>query len=450
METYSIQSNGRPEGSLLNSCFKRGYIQKAMIKAGLYLLDITLGFIAGALGGWAVGWRAGVIYKNYSEPANFPGLEQVRAWDCLPITWANRGLIIGAVLGAVLLYWYSRKTRHSHTDHTTTTNTFHERNLKMNKTNMICVTLLSMFFLFGCLPSLHPLYTDETLTFDEQLIGKWYSDGEMWSFYKTGDKEYGMKIYSDAKKRPAEFTVHLVQLDQYRFIDLYPTKQTIENSPEASRFNMIPAHTFMKVDLREPNLLAQWVCFGDLIEDDPNLLKHEKLDDEPSILITAQPEDIQRVLLENLDKVMGDDKPGELKRCPMIFSQEDIVFDQRLLGQWESSNGDYADIMEWQDGGYDILASDKPGEELHFNAKAFQFGNQLVLGLYIAAPCQKEVESGLHLIPDLVMLVEQIEPQLKLRGIDWDDILSTSMAQAVNDSLNQSSEPDCVFERIMP
>ena len=53
----------------------------------------------------------------------------------------------------------------------------------------------------GCLPSLYPLYTDQTVVFEEKLIGKWSSDDGNWCFsqdYKRRSKSVppgGAKIY---------------------------------------------------------------------------------------------------------------------------------------------------------------------------------------------------------------------------------------------------------------
>jgi hypothetical protein len=314
----------------------------------------------------------------------------------------------------------------------------------MRKTSTLCATLLLSFLLFGCLPSLRPLYTEDTLIFDEQLLGKWYEeDGGIWSFTKEGEKEYGLRVVEEDGKE-ARFGVHLVQVGEHRFIDLYPgDNMDLENTADIYGFNLVPAHTFMKLELSEPNLLLQWVCLNEVIEDDPSLLKHEKFDND-SILITAKPEDIQRVVLENLDKVVEEDEGAKFRRCPAVFSEDDIVFDPKLLGQWESEEDGYLDIIGWENG-YDILLS---GESLQiFKGVLYNLNDRPVLGLYYGSHVPKDTEAGMHLIPDMLMLIECIEPQLKMRHIEWDQI-DAFLTAPPEQLFDESSGADCVFQRV--
>ena len=314
----------------------------------------------------------------------------------------------------------------------------------MRKTSTLCATLLLSFLLFGCLPSLRPLYTEDTLIFDEQLLGKWYEeDGGIWSFTKEGEKEYGLRVVEEDGKE-ARFEVHLVQVGEHRFIDLYPgDNMDLENTADIYGFNLVPAHTFMKLELSEPNLLLQWVCLNEVIEDDPNLLKHEKFDND-SILITAKPEDIQRVVLENLDKVVEEDEGAKFRRCPAVFSEDDIVFDPKLLGQWESEEDGYLDIIGWENG-YDILLS---GESLQiFKGVLYNLNDRPVLGLYYIADASKESRPETNLPPDALVLIECDEYQLKAQYIEWDQVEAFLNGNSSH-TLDDLCKPDDVFQRV--
>lgn len=54
--------------------------------------------------------------------------------------------------------------------------------------------------LVGCVPSLHPLYTDGDLVFNPALVGEWSEKDseERWIFTKSGEKEYRL-VYAEGK-----------------------------------------------------------------------------------------------------------------------------------------------------------------------------------------------------------------------------------------------------------
>ena len=320
----------------------------------------------------------------------------------------------------------------------------------MRKIGLFYATVLLALFLYGCLPSLHPLYTDDTVVYDEQLLGKWYGDGGgIWSFTKNDRKSYELRVIEDDGKQ-AFFEVHLVELGEHRFIDLYPGENMeLENTAEMYGFNLVPAHTFMKATLSEPNLLMQWVCLNEALDDDPNLLKHEKFDDGDNMLITAQPEELQRVTLEYLDKVVDSDEGQEFRRCPAAFSEKDMTYEEKLVGQWKTADDDiYLDIITWNDG-YDILCDDDD-IQLQYKGRLFEFRDQKILGLYtLPVAAESKTADPQQLIPDVLVLVESIEPEMKLDLIEWKDFEAY-----INDSsqpLVEDSDKGCeVFQRIEP
>ena len=83
-----------------------------------------------------------------------------------------------------------------------------------------------------------------------------------------------------------------------------------------------------------------------------------------------------------------------------------------------------------------------------FHAFLYAFNNYSILGFFSSVPSEKEIKAGLHMIPDRLLLVEQVEPELKLRSIDWEDIIETSLFEALNMSFYTSSESNYVFKRM--
>ena len=490
METHTASISRCRERPFVMAFSKRSCVSRSCLRCFVFVMEIIMGLLLGALLGWAVGWRLGAAYRAFFEPSFLPTFEAVRTWYYMPATFANYGLYAGAFVGVVIIRLCSQKLLKDRiislfekgqtqpqqlacaldqdqrkigsilesliqkgqlrvpddSDKIQIFEKNNERNHKMKKTSALCATLLLSFLLFGCLPSLQPLYTDDTIVFDEALLGKWYGeDGGSWSFTNESQKGYNLRVVDNGGKE-AQFEVHLVQLGEHRFIDLYPGETTaFENTPEMYGFNIVPAHTFMKIELSEPNLLLQWVCLNEVIEDDPNLLKHEEFEDGNSILITAKSENIQRVILEHLDTVIKEDGGEEFRRCPKIFSKEDVIFEEKLLGLWETEDGLYLDIIGVENG-YDILV-DESGQLQEFKGALYTFAGQTILGLYSSPPSKEEIEAELHLLPDILMLVESIEPQLKIRHIEWNQI-DAFLKNTSHQLFDGPPEPDYVFQRV--
>ena len=97
----------------------------------------------------------------------------------------------------------------------------------------------------GCVPSLHALYTDRDLVFDQALVGVWAEKDskEVWAFSKAGEKEYRLN-YTDEDGKKGEFQVHLLKVEGRMFLDLYPAELTLQHS-DFYKGHFLPTHTFL-------------------------------------------------------------------------------------------------------------------------------------------------------------------------------------------------------------
>ena len=195
----------------------------------------------------------------------------------------------------------------------------------------------------GCLPvmSLHPLYDEKNLIFEEKLLGTWLNADDPndpnsnWQFKRSDSskKEYELAI-TDDKEKKGIFTAKLVQLDALQVLDIYPDgfpsgKDTIDDTNlPYNAFFFMPVHTFVKVDfikslteidhrlepadaneLRRLSKDCDYMTilkrtnsdeFEKLMAEDPNAVQHQKVKGH-GIVLTASTKQLQQLVLKYAD-----------------------------------------------------------------------------------------------------------------------------------------------------
>ncbi len=290
----------------------------------------------------------------------------------------------------------------------------------------------------GCIPSLHPLYTDETLIFDEALIGKWKindkNDEQIWQFSKAGEKEYELRILQAGKE--GRFAAHLLELDGKTYLDLYPAEnKTMENLNDTYKMHLIAAHTFLKVNIAGSNLKLNWFM-NELLKDDPNQLRHEKVNKD-QIVLTASTEELQRFVIEHADEI--DPNGGEFIKMEQLFNKEDIIFDQKLSGQWQSEDGDKIYVQNTSDSnGYEITYNGRDDKELKVTAITVKIKDMTMLAVFFSKPTDNEIKCGQQYLPDAFFNIEQIEPKLVIREVDYEDVAGIFQGYPVSNNHQES------------
>ena len=138
----------------------------------------------------------------------------------------------------------------------------------------------------GCVPSLHPLFTEKTLIFDPALLGNWGNEdqGDKWSFIRSGENGYAVEYTQEGEAR--KFEAHLVQLGKFRFLDLLPGDLEAKN--ELYKVHFIPAHTGSRVWIEGDVLriaLMDDTWLKSVLSAKPGSVAHENLGD--LIVLTA-------------------------------------------------------------------------------------------------------------------------------------------------------------------
>jgi len=186
-------------------------------------------------------------------------------------------------------------------------------NQKMKVKKILFYLLAAL--LGGCVPviSLHSLYTQENVVFEEKLLGTWVDDPNgpevIWEFTRIDEPKNAYKlVFSDDKGKKGSFVAHLVKLQNRLFLDAFPSEFPWEpDDPNEVKwlynsFFLIPAHTFIKIDSIEPQLkmrLTNNDKMAELLKEDPNAVKHTSIEDR--IILTASTEELQAFVLKYAD-----------------------------------------------------------------------------------------------------------------------------------------------------
>jgi hypothetical protein len=172
--------------------------------------------------------------------------------------------------------------------------------------------------LAGCVPvmSLHPLYDDQHLVFEEKLLGT-YTDADgnnaTWEFTRSNEPNvYQLAITSveDQKVAKGLFAAHLIKLDEHFFLDVFPKEAPWGDEKELGQakwpynsFFYIPVHTFIKIETIEPQLKL-WLTDDDglkkLLKENPGAIGYESIDDTP--VLTAPTPQLQAFILKYADE----------------------------------------------------------------------------------------------------------------------------------------------------
>ena len=175
-------------------------------------------------------------------------------------------------------------------------------------------SLILVMLLAGCVPSIHPLYTEDDIVFLPVLLGTWEEEDEgTWTFTKKGDNSYFLQMVEDDES--ANFIVHLVSLDDHLFMDFFPGDNDHIEMCAFLSVHYFPVHTFAKVIIDKEKIEIHCLDPGfieDLLEQNKIRISHEKSDD--NIILTASTEELQKFVRKYADDQKAYVSPTVLKK----------------------------------------------------------------------------------------------------------------------------------------
>lgn len=186
----------------------------------------------------------------------------------------------------------------------------------MKKTGIIILGMIILGF-SACITSFHPLYTEETLVINKDLIGKWTDeDNETeWIFAidtssqlidgvedRTPNTHYTLTLKE--KDREVQFITHLLQLKDGQFyLDFFPKRGDFEFKTTFGEdffdFHLFSVHSFARVtiDKGEMNVaLFDGERLNELIKQKKIRIKHEVNSLTDEILLTASSKELQKFI----------------------------------------------------------------------------------------------------------------------------------------------------------
>ena len=170
----------------------------------------------------------------------------------------------------------------------------------------LCILLGATLSLASCIPSLHPVFTDEDIDFDEALVGEWSEDWEkgesavVWDFKKSGNGDYTMILKEKGKS--GKFNATLFKIGEHRYLDLFPDDLDDDNLSLFFKWHLLPVHTFLRVKQIEPSLQMAFLNTNkleEIVEADPEALTMQEVSER--MVMTGPTEELQ-AFLKNYDK----------------------------------------------------------------------------------------------------------------------------------------------------
>src|SRR5262249_4707669 len=169
----------------------------------------------------------------------------------------------------------------------------------------------------SCVPSLHPLYTEDTLITNPEIEGTWIDeqDKDSWTFQQSEGGSY--ELTHKSAKTPTKLDAHLVKMGQSVFLDLYPKdpKKSGEMKDDLYTMHLVAAHTFSKIRIEGDFMYVAMLDpdrLRDAVKDGKFKIAYEVV--ENGIVLTAPTEDLQKSFLKYGEDETAYRKPRKVRR----------------------------------------------------------------------------------------------------------------------------------------
>lgn len=176
------------------------------------------------------------------------------------------------------------------------------------------IVAVCLLFIAGCVPSLHPLWTKETLVYDDAINGRYRESDKVWEFVgDPNDKSYQLTIH-EKEGKTSKLQAHLVKAGDQLFFDFYPAEDAELEGGDWLKFHVIPVHLFFHVVPAQPNLVLAAMNPDEVkkrLTEKPDMVKYEFIEDD-RVVLTDSPQKLRKFVLEGLEVEKFFGEPQEL------------------------------------------------------------------------------------------------------------------------------------------
>jgi hypothetical protein len=163
-----------------------------------------------------------------------------------------------------------------------------------------------------------------------------------------------------------------------------------------------------------------------MIESDPNVIKHEVVDDD-RIVLTASTEELQNFVIKYVETIFADesddkDDSSDLIRLEPLYSEQNIVIDPNFVGQWKAEDGNLLYSNRTGEKTYELMFVENDGTKHEVFANLLRHHNEMLMAVFndkAELDPDQPYAYAFHLIPDRFIRVEKTESELTLRLMDY-------------------------------
>ena len=107
-----------------------------------------------------------------------------------------------------------------------------------------------------------------------------------------------------------------------------------------------------------------------------------------------------------------------------VYTHEDLILEEKIIGKWMGRDGEVLDLVQMEkEMAYDVIAVDEDGEEQQYFAHLVNLEGMMFLGMFRDKSLLQQKDSqGFQVVPDVFLKVDQIEPNLLLQELDYEEV----------------------------